>query len=200
MSHEYDPNDLALMQWYDGELTDAPELSGDLEAKRETMELVGAMLRVSIEDDARGAGIADAVMGRLDEAPQPAEVLELPQGTKPVNDNARIIYGLAGLAAAAAVGLFFWGSNTPSQEPTVAQAPVASEAPAELTADDAPRPPEAHPADLPPLTAQVDAEEEAQPAVEVASVDFGRHQGSVFYVGGQNAQTAVVWVNDEDEL
>ncbi len=199
MSHEYDPSDLALMQWHDGELTEAPDLSdAELEAKYEAMSMVGVVLRQSIEDDERGAGLADAVMAQLD---APSDVVELPQvGTKPSNDNARTIFGLAGLAAAAAAGLFFWGQSTP-QEPAVASAPAAIEAPAEPTSADAPRPPEAHPADLPNLTAQVDEDEDAEPAVEVASVDFGRHQGSVFYVASNTAATtAVVWVNDEDEL
>ena len=202
MSHEYDPSDLALMQWHDGELTEAPDLSdAELEAKYEAMSLVGAVLRQSVEDDERGAGLADAVMARLD---GPAEVVELTQvggqGGKPGNDNGRTIFGLAGLAAAAAAGLFFWGQSAP-EEPAVASAPAAIEAPAEPTSADAPRPPEAHPADMPNLTAQVDEDEDAEPAVEVASVDFGRHQGSVFYVASNTtATTAVVWVNDEDEL
>lgn len=202
MSHEHDPQDLALMQWHDGELTEAPDLTeAELEAKHAAMSMVGAVLRTSVENDDRGAGLADAVMAKLD---APTEVVELPQVPAgrggAGNDNGRTIFGLAGLAAAAAAGLFFWGQSAP-EEPAVAEAPVAVEAPAEPTSADVPRPPEAHPADLPNLTAQVDDEEDAEPAVEVASVDFGRHQGSVFYVAGNHtAKTAVVWVNDEDEL
>lgn len=203
MSHEHDPNDLALMQWHDGELTEAPHLTEhELEAKYEAMAMVGDALRASVEDDERGAGLADAVMARLD---TPAPVVELPQvaaGTsagKPSNDNSRTIFGLAGLAAAAAAALFLWGQAAPKGS-AVAEAPRPIEAPADPASAEAPRPPEAHPADLPSLTAEVD-DDDAQPAVEVASVDFGRHQGSVFYVAGHHtAKTAVVWVNDEDEL
>ncbi|MEM9873750.1 MAG: hypothetical protein AAF928_02575, partial [Myxococcota bacterium] len=63
--------------------------------------------------------------------------------------------------------------------------------------------PGASEAKMPALTAARDDDaddDDAVPAVEVASVDFGRHQGSVFYVAGRQAgATAVVWVNDEEE-
>lgn len=179
--------DLALMRFLDGELS--PEEAADIERlladdetardKRAGLLLVGDILRDAVDGDTRADGIADAVMARLDEAPSPDEVAPKVASAKPANDNAKIIFVLATAAAAVAADLFVWGNSDPDH---VAIAPPPE--PAIETASPTPTPAEAE---------FLDAKEEAAP-VEVAAVDFGSQSGSVFYVSGENAATAVVWV------
>jgi anti-sigma factor RsiW len=204
-SGDWDAGDWALMRHLDGELD--PDRAKELDAllagdetardKAAGLALVAELLRERVDADARADGIVDAVMARLDEAPSDESEAEPVKAApssgrvatdRPANDNARIIFTLATAAAAVAAGLFFWGTTEPDDG--VALAPPA-EPPAEL----APLPTFAEEA---PATAEVEAEEAPQP-VEVAAVDFGSQSGSVFYVSGQNAATAVVWVTGGEE-
>lgn len=126
---------------------------------------------------------------------KPAE-LTAPAASGPVaskaaaNDNGRLIFGLTGLAAAAAVGLFVWGGTEPG--PTLPAEPVAQ-------VEEAPRPATTvaaapnKPREVAPLL-----EESGLPAVEVASVDFGSRAGAVIYMDEpKGATTTVVWLTDE---
>jgi hypothetical protein len=207
------PSDLELMRLHDGELDDATrerlegQLDGQARDKLRTMALLGEVLQSQVEHDERGDAIVDAVMAGLDEIDAGgedvgAELLELSdrrpepalplqptgKGGKPANDNARIIYAATALAAAVALGLFFWGSSDPSVEiadsgrsgptsllPETAAAPVAAAAPSAEEED-----------------------EDASEGVEIASVDFGSQSGSVFYVSNDPSagRTAVVWVTE----
>ncbi|MEM6788869.1 MAG: hypothetical protein AAF715_15210 [Myxococcota bacterium] len=303
MTERPESHDLWLMQRYDGEVPwregeadAAPSPSGEAmsasdRAKHETMALVGDLVRAHVARDTRGAGLADAVLGRLEaeraQAPAAPPGLDgaglapaglapaglapaglapaglapaglapaglAPAGLAPVglapagldgvgldavglvgegarrkegepgspapaaavgNDNGRFLYGmaaLAGLAAAAAVALFVWAPSASDDAGARASAPSSAPssmgAPGARARDGAAMPAAAAPgaseAKMPALTAARDDDaddDDAVPAVEVASVDFGRHQGSVFYVAGRQAgATAVVWVNDEEE-
>lgn len=212
-----------LMRLYDGELDpeQEAELLGLLDAaiepraieahrKLATMTAIGSMLREQAEADSRGDGIADAVMAALegvdgsvgrgvdssksssDGAPM-AKVDSLPRvepqgplGARPANDNSRSIFAVAGLAAAAAAALFVWGRTQPI-DAGLAVAPLA-EAPmvAELSARVEPAP----------QGAASPAGDDGDAGVEVAAVDLGSHDGSVFYVRGEDSATAVVWIND----
>jgi hypothetical protein len=101
--------------------------------------------------------------------------------------------GLTGLAAAAAVGLFMWGSgndSTPTASYTAPPAPTELVAPApEMTAQPAPT--------LAERVKDLDLEESYRP-VEVASVDFGSRTGAVIYMDEpKGAATTVVWLTDD---
>jgi hypothetical protein len=104
-----------------------------------------------------------------------------------------LLLGLTGLAAAAAVGLFVWGSGGDSA-PLASQTtvPVVTElvAPApETTAQPAPS--------LAERVKDIDLGESYRP-VEVASVDFGSRTGAVIYMDEpMGAATTVVWLSDE---
>ncbi|RLB64794.1 MAG: hypothetical protein DRI90_03725 [Deltaproteobacteria bacterium] len=115
----------------------------------------------------------------------------------PANDNSRLIYAVFGVAAAAAAALFVWGNAVPTSD-TVAMASrpaVATEVAA--AAEAAPG--------LPPsgkVDTEAAAEDEDEPVVEIAAVDFGAQSGSVFYVSAGKhtaGSTAVVWVTDLGE-
>ncbi|MBM4356482.1 MAG: hypothetical protein FJ096_00070 [Deltaproteobacteria bacterium] len=208
-------DDALLMQLADGELDPETEaavlaqLEGSLAAQRKlaSLEALGAFVKETTEGDARADGIVDAVMAAIeadeaqaagDDSREPASQepsvaaprRDVPRA-RPANDNARSIFAIAGLAAAAAAALFLW-SKTEPEEPTFAAAPLP-EAP--LVA---------------PLAAKLDGSAapttntptnaaEPEAGVEVASVEFGSNQGSVFYVPGDGAATAVVWINDGGE-
>lgn len=216
-------SDLELMRFLDGEL-DEPELA-ELEAMLATddqasgkiagLEQVGDFLRETVAADDRADGIADAIMAQIEDEAEAAEdeggdVVELPRAAMldavseeqlgegpPANDNSRLIYAVFGVAAAVAAGLFVWGSAGPSLDPVAMgnRPAVTTEAAA------APEPAPGEAAGLPPNGAAV-AEDEDEPVVEIAAVDFGAQSGSVFYVSaGKNAagSTAVVWVTDLGE-
>jgi anti-sigma factor RsiW len=134
------------------------------------------------------------------ETAKPAQVLSLTpkspaKSASAANDNGRLLFGLTGLAAAAAVALFVWGrsatdaplAQVPS-EPRVAADEVAAAEPAAPTLAAAPSKP-----------VQQQEEDRGLPPVEVASVDFGSRIGAVYYVdeprGG--ATTTVVWLADD---
>lgn len=119
---------------------------------------------------------------------------------KSANDNGRFILGLAGVAAAAAAALFFWG-RAPEAGP-VAQTSAATTVEAPTT--NTPKPAVTVAEKAAPLKNPVAAvlEEERPPPVEVASVDFGKRTGAIYYMAGdtketQGETTTVVWVADE---
>lgn len=116
--------------------------------------------------------------------------------SRPANENARRIFGVAALAVAAAAALAIWGKQAAGPgAPSGVQ--VAQTAPSS-----APSPP-ASPA--PTAQPQVDvaavSEGEEEHGVEVASVNFGAHMGSIFYVPSgsieANRTTTVVWLADD---
>ncbi|AKT43363.1 anti-sigma factor family protein [Chondromyces crocatus] len=104
------------------------------------------------------------------------------------NDNARTIFGLAAIAVAAAAGFMIWG-RLDSELPQLATAP-----PLTTTTETA-----SSVGVLVPRAAELD--EEGEPSVEIAAVDFGARMGTIFYVatGPSEASptTAVVWLSDE---
>jgi len=116
---------------------------------------------------------------------------------QPANDNSRLIYSVFAAAAAVAIGLFVWGTTGPDAE-TVAMTdrPAAATEAAAPEASPAAKAAEGARAKA---ASEAAAEDEDEPVVEIAAVDFGAQSGSVFYVSaGKNAagSTAVVWVTD----
>lgn len=119
----------------------------------------------------------------------------------PANDNARLIYGLAGLAAAAAIALGVWGQGaSPAKSPVDNGDKVAIVSP-----EDEPSAP-ADPASTNEAAPQIGSNkkppppvQDDTPAVAVAAVDFGTKTGAVYYVPSDSpgATTTVVWVSDE---
>lgn len=204
-------SDELLMQYADGELDPASEseilkrLEGSAVAQRKLASIVaiGSFVRASTENDSRGDGIAASVMAaiaddhRVDsEEPSKPRFDRLPRddARRPANDNSRGIFAIAGIAAAAAAALFVWSKDVPVDDELASAAPVP-EAPlmtamgARLDAGAAPT-----------ASASLETEgEDGEMAVEVASVEFGTQLGSVFYVPGDGAATAVVWINDVGE-
>jgi hypothetical protein len=208
------------MRYLDGELDEESaaevaallEHDADARDKLAGLALSGDLLRGLVEEDARGDGIADAVMIKVGVAaesqppPRDHNVVALPRreaapspgapsslrtpvsADKPANDNnARLIYMIATAAAAVAAGLYFWSGRTPDETPTASAPPPPAQ-----TAEPAPKP-----------AAPPAAEPEEAEGVEIASVDFGGEQsGSVFYISAPEkgaAATAVVWVTDPGE-
>lgn len=127
-------------------------------------------------------------------SPTPTKV---PARSRPANDYARRIIGVAALAVAAAAALAIWGKQAagpgaPSGGQVAQTSPSSAPSPA------------ASPA---PTTAQPQVEVAAVPegeeehGVEVASVNFGAHMGSIFYVPSgsieANRTTTVVWLADD---
>jgi hypothetical protein len=112
---------------------------------------------------------------------------------RPANDNARGIFTLAALAAAAAAALMVWGrmEGEPPRAMTTAQPPTESVA-VQVPAP-APPPPSAE--------RESGSEGEANPGVEVAAVDFGARMGTIFYIptdsSATSAMTTVVWLSDD---
>ena len=206
--------DLELMRFLDGELDEAEasdfadRLQDDevAQAKLAGLELVGELLIESVQADERADSIVSAVMAKLDEEQkeqeqeqdQPnADVVPIaPQPNlrpKPANDNSKSILALVAAAAAVAAGLFFWGRTNPATG--VAQAPYEPPAvAAEMPTSVKPAPEES--ASLAAVEEEMD-----QVGMEIAAVDFGSQQGSVFYVGGSNDAnaTTVVWVTESGD-
>jgi hypothetical protein len=205
------PTPLEWMLFHDGEL-DEPRRSevaaivaqgGTGFEQTQGLETLGDLVRgSSLGSLGAGVDLADGVMariakeGRAPVEPQRADALDLhtaPKAGPAANDNGRLLLGLTGLAAAAAVGLFVWGSGGDSA-PLASQttAPVVTElvAPApETTAQPAPS--------LAERVKDIDLEESYRP-VEVASVDFGSRTGAVIYMDEpKGAATTVVWLSDE---
>ena len=222
-------DDARLMMMLDGELSaeEQDELERALESMPEvrgkltTLDAVGAVLRHTAESDTRGDGIADAVMAAIDAEDasrggqtsanhvnppgKSAHSAELRMAEPALrsrttaNDNARSIFGVAALAAAAAAALFVWGRTQPTDmnmafgplpEAPLAAAPLAGQMPKQLAIAPIPSGPSEQ-------EAANDASENTP--VEVASIEFGTRDGSVFYVPGDGVNTTVVWINDAGE-
>lgn len=113
---------------------------------------------------------------------------------RPANDNQRFIYGIAGIAAAAAIALGFWGRSAPETR-TAGREPVVHEIPSSLplevaAASSQPPSPSAKPG-------TVDDAVSDEPTVKVASVDFGANTGAIYYVPRDTpGTTTVVWLAD----
>jgi hypothetical protein len=197
--------DRELMRYLDGDLDEGPrrelerrlESDADARDKLAGLRLAGALVREHALADHRADSIADAVMGKLDaldeETAESERQLvaerEAPRKiatAKPANDNARPIWAVAALAAAAAAALFVWSKNEPDRD--LASAPTATSLPAEPSVP-AP-PPESH------ASAAETVQDEGDDDIEVATVDFGDNTGTVFYASAGRAPSAVVWVND----
>jgi hypothetical protein len=205
------PTALEWMLFHDGELEEPrrSELAAILAqggagpAQVAGLATLGDLVRQSsLGSLGADVDLADGVMARVGRAsaePPRAEVLDLrpslegaPRGAA-ANDNGRLLMGLTGLAAAAAVGLFMWGSgndSTPTASYTAPPAPTELVAPApEMTAQPAPT--------LAERVKDLDLEESYRP-VEVASVDFGSRTGAVIYMDEpKGAATTVVWLTDD---
>lgn len=219
------PTDWELMLFHDGELEEPrrSEVATWLEqsqvgrGKLAGLGLGGELLRESALAKASSFDIADVVMKQVGSANaqsaavQPAKVIELrkaggragqqagvPAGgqDKPAErqDGGRLLLPLTALAAAAAVALFVWGKYGTDETPvartqTTEQAEPVQPLPSSKTAA---------PPSSAPLFAQA-SDDESEPSVQVASVDFGSRTGAVYYVGGasQGATTTVVWVTEE---
>ena len=203
------------------------QLESDTDARCHVlaMRLTGSLIRERAEQSSAADSIADLVMARIEkgdlpagevEAP-PAPVAELPNGAarrgartseaadsprpaarlphvpippsrRTANDNARTIWALTAVAVAAAAAFMIWGKAddgpvaTPRPNPTESQ---PADPPTELVGNP---PPEA------PTTPDTDV----VGGVEVATIDFGASQGSVFYVPGSGGETTtVVWLADD---
>lgn len=198
-------DDRELMRLYDGEREGDLDISADDEQKLASLAAIGSFLRETADADTRADGIADAVMAEIakDDASEKNERREQRSKSSdergdvrklrsaPANDNARSIFAVAMLAAAAAAALFFWGRGQPgdleSARIPAAEAPVAAEMPSRIDPRVAPAP-----------TATAKRERRG---VEVASVDFGAQHGSVFYTDGEDAASGatVVWIHEEEK-
>lgn len=116
----------------------------------------------------------------------------------PANDNARLIFGLAGVAAAAAIALGIWGSGAnPARAPESVGERVAM-----VTDTAAAEPPPVEnttPAQIESNKKAAPSVQDDTPAVAVAAVDFGTKTGAVYYVPSDSpgSTTTVVWVTDE---
>lgn len=172
------------------------------------------------------AGVLAAIRAEQDEATREpaagktngharvAEVLALSNAKKatsakaaptsaPANDNARLIFGLAGVAAAAAIALGIWGNGAnPAKAPESVGDRVAMVG--ETTTPEPALSPEAGAEK--PIAAQIESNKKAKPSVQddtpavaVAAVDFGTKTGAVYYVPSDSpgSTTTVVWVTDE---
>jgi hypothetical protein len=218
------PSDLELMMFHDGELDEARQREVEAYLRAEggaektgsaKLAGLGLLSELVIESqtvvqraqEKQADSVAALVLAKLDEerafegskvplresAPTP----KLDREVTAANDNGRFIMALAGLAAAAAAALFVWGRSSTPEVPTAAIDPV--EAPAEV----APAPVETV-AIVPAPTTTASAatpvvEQDSEPSVEVASVDFSAASGAVYYVPSDSAgqTTAVVWLKDE---
>jgi hypothetical protein len=209
------PTDLELMLFHDGELEEPrrSEVAAWLEqsavgrGKLAGLGLGGELVRETALARAASFDISAAVMAKVSEV-KPAEggkVLELrPKQEKATQqpaperqDGGRLLLPLTALAAAAAVALFVWGRSGPTGD----DVPVAKTQPTETAEPVQPLPPSTTavvPSPSTELFAKA-ADEDTEPSVQVASVDFGSRTGAVYYVGGasQGATTTVVWVTEE---
>jgi hypothetical protein len=218
------PTDLELMMLADGELDPARQAEieaflaadddgagrGKLAGLRAVSAIVASTARWP-EAPAARPGAADVVadvMRRIDDgdggAARPRQGGSVAPGA-PANDNARLIFGLAFAAAAAAAAVFVWGrAGDPADELEARRSPPAESAAPPL-AD--PRLAAGASAKRPGDPAAPGAGAEARYGVEVASVDFGQRSGAIYYVpagadataegAAAAAVTTVVWLADE---
>jgi anti-sigma factor RsiW len=182
------PTDLELMLYADGELEgerlEAVEayLAQDEAARKKllAMDMVSSVVREQ-PHATKADDIADLVMARIAAEPKKAETAvekkPAPAQRKPANDNARGLWIIAGIAAAAAAALLLWSRGpTTSSDHGVASSRTPSA----------------------PLSAPA-PHDEVEHGVEVSAVDFGALTGAVFYVSSDNAAatTTVVWLSDD---
>lgn len=192
------------------------ESMGDLvrEASRETRARdQGANGHPDASLDPGRTDLTAAIMARLDEplaadgGPGKAVPTKAPTPPKPANDNARRIWGLAVVAAAAAAGLLFWGLGTGESGPDagdkVVAVPSFSGNLPEPTSPASGQGVALAPDGAPDLTDVVVEDDDAHLGVEVSSVDFGSKSGTIFYVpaskGTTETPTTVVWLADGEE-
>jgi hypothetical protein len=213
---------MELMLFHDGELEEPrrAEVAAWLEQSRvgrskiAGVALGGELLREGALARAATFDIADAVMAAtkrengtaaapdekaIDESAARAKVIPIKSKTAPKaapheesgKDGGRLLLPLTAVAAAAAAALFLWGRTEPAKQPEVAKTDTV-QAPSVQPLPPTPVP---APTEIEPFAKAVDEEL----GVQVASVNFGSRQGSVFYVGdeAQGPTTAVVWVTEE---
>lgn len=224
---EKDISDLDLMLYLDGELSAqrhdevrrAVTQDKVLRNKLAALELSSTIVRERALDAAANIDFADSVMARIlsadavvaldarDAAPEtnatpgdkPAPVRLEKLGAPPAasNDNARRVFALVALAVAAAASFMIWGRLAPNPA-AMSNEPVAMATTPEIVR---PTPPVEMPA-APANEAETEADEDQEPGVEVASVDFGSQVGTIFYVLTEAATskhtTTVVWLTDPD--
>ena len=212
------PTDLELMLFHDGELEEPrrSEVASWLEqstvgrGKLAGLGLGGQLVHESAMARAAAFDITDAVMRQVGgPQPQPAKVIELRpkqeekaqrgledaarQGGAERQDGGRLLLPLTLVAAAAAVALFVWGKSGTDDTPVARTQPTEQAEPVQ------PLPSTKSSAlSTAPLFAQA-PDQDAEPSVQVASVDFGSRTGAVYYVDGasKGATTTVVWVTEE---
>lgn len=224
---EKDISDLDLMLYLDGELSAqrhdevrrAVTQDKVLRNKLAALELSSTLVRERALDAAANIDFADAVMARIlsadavvaldarDAAPEtnpssedklaPVRLEKLGAPAAASNDNARRVFALVALAVAAAASFMIWGRLAPNPG-TMPSEPVAMVTTPEIVR---PTPPVEMPA-APANEADTAVDEELEPGVEVASVDFGSQVGTIFYVPTEAATskhtTTVVWLTDPD--
>jgi hypothetical protein len=209
-----------------------PEGGSDADASEETSKLsraerverVRARAGLRVVEGEGGAGQRAAERGRPDVPAEPerapSEASSEPGGPdrrrsdviprvaasgteRPAaNDNHRLIYGIAAIAAAAAIGLGYWGRSAPApalsgREPIVHEIPSVNEV-ARIEPSASPVGSQVASASGP------SGDAETEPSVKVAAVDFGANTGAIYYVPretpGGGAVTAgattVVWLAD----
>ena len=142
---------------------------------------------------ARLAPVADREAGSPSpdgaRGPRSLPHIGIPPSKRTANDNARTIWALAAVAVAAAAAFMIWGKTEagPVANP---QRPVTTQGVPDPTVEVMGN----LPPDAPPTP-----DTEVAGGVEVATVDFGKAQGSVFYVPGSAGETTtVVWLADEE--
>lgn len=205
------PSDLELMMFHDGELEEPRrsevaawlEQSTSARGKLAGLSLAGEIVRESALATAQSFDITDALMRRIGPdkpSAEGAKVIELKPKQEKADkqpersDGGRLLLPLTALAAAAAAALFIWGRSGPTD------VPVAKTQATETAEPVQPLPTSKTAAAPSPSTELfAKADEDPEPSVQVASVDFGSRTGAVYYVGGasQGATTTVVWVTEE---
>jgi hypothetical protein len=122
-------------------------------------------------------------------APRSLPHIGIPPSKRTANDNARTIWALTAVAVAAAAAFMIWGKAD--------DAPVAMPRPNPTESQLADPPPEV--VRNPPPEAPTTPDTDVVGGVEVATIDFGSSQGSVFYVPGSGGETTtVVWLADDE--
>ena len=151
----------------------------------------------------RGLGTSKARVSAVRTAAEAGRVDSAAVLAKPGNDNSRLIFTLAALAAAAAVAIGVWGSKRPPPDVASHLAPMSPESALVAPPSSVALAPQAvdSAAIAVALPALLD-----EPPVKVASVDFGTKRGAIYYVPKDGAPadgpslastTTVVWINDD---
>ncbi len=220
------PSDLELMMYFDGELEEPRKsavsafIAADLRAQNKlvALQITSGVVR-EYGRSSEPFDIADVVMKRIATdastkvAASPVEAQRsnvVPISTakklsatppvvrRPANDNVRRIFGVAALAVAAAAALAIWGRQTATPGNQGKDVQVAVTAPATSSQ------PGVAPTSAEPMiesVARLQPEGDSEHGVEVATVNFGAHMGSIFYVPSgsieANHTTTVVWLADD---